>query len=686
MSNTDYSMKLAYRPDIDGLRAIAVLAVLFFHAEISGFSGGFVGVDIFFVISGFLITSILLKDIQEGHFTIAGFYERRIRRIFPALFPVISVILAVGAFLFDANAIKAFGRSVMATTLFSSNILFWRETGYFSAPSLQMPLLHTWSLAVEEQFYILFPLALAFINRYLRRQYLPWILTAAILSLILSIYGTSRFPVGTFYLVPSRAWELMVGSLLALGVLPYPSSSLLRNLLSSAGIGLILYSICFYTKMTLFPGYNAAAPVLGAALIIYSGNGGFPTLVARVLRAKPLVFVGLISYSLYLWHWPFVTFTKYMLFRPFNVYDRVIIILASLVVSTLSWKYIEQPFRGKQPVIPDRRRLFAIASVVMIIAVGVGGLIQCMKCMDGRLDLFSPGLTATLAKVQKDPMWDRYRRWEMADFIKKRLIPARVGDERAKPTFALWGDSHARALIHSIDDEALKSGMSGYVITNPAQPPVIGMNKISVDENHIRTYHDLDRQNTEIIRFLKAHPEIKTIILSARWTENVLGNSYKQEAPFTVKFERAGHDSKQKIPNDVLMKEGLTKTVLTLLGMKRNLVLVSMVPEIGHDVVRYYLLKTRFPDLYGDITPTREEYDHRNQKVMAMLSELARLPNVTLVSPEKLLFDKSGNAMILINNQLLYRDDNHLSSYGAHFVAPAFDEVFRKMSNAEPEQ
>lgn len=679
-------MKLAYRPDIDGLRAIAVLAVLFFHAEISGFSGGFVGVDIFFVISGFLITSILLKDIQEGHFSITGFYERRIRRIFPALFPVIAVTLAVGAFLFDANAIKAFGRSIMATTLFSSNILFWRETGYFSAPSLQMPLLHTWSLAVEEQFYIFFPLAMAFINRYLRCKYLPWILAAAILSLIVSIYGTTRFPVGTFYLVPSRAWELMVGSLLALGVLPYPSSSLLRNLLSIAGIGLILYSICFYTEMTLFPGYNAAVPVFGAALIIYSGiGGGYPSLVARVLKTKPLVFVGLISYSLYLWHWPIVTFTKYMLFRPFNVYDRVIIILASLVVSTLSWKYIEQPFRGKQSVIPDRKRLFAIALVVMIIAVGVGGLIQCMKCMEGRLDLFSPGLTATLAKVQKDPMWDRYRRWEMADFINKGTMPALVGDERAKPTFALWGDSHARALIHSIEDQALKSGMSGYVITNPAQPPVIGINKIAVDANHIRTYGYLDQSNKNILRFLKTHPEIKTIILSARWTENVLGNSYKREEPFTISFERADQNSKQKIPNDVLMKEGLTKTVRTLLDMKRNVVLVSMVPEIGHDAVRYYLLKTRFPDLYGEITPTREEYDHRNKKVMAMLSELARLPNVTLVVPAERLFEKSGRAMIMFNNQLLYRDDNHLSSYGAHFVAPAFDEVFREMSNAKEE-
>jgi len=268
-------MPLKYRPDIDGLRAIAVLAVLFFHTGVPGFSGGFVGVDIFFVISGFLITSIILKDIKEEQFSIARFYERRIRRIFPALFPVIAFTLAVGAYLFDANAFKDLGQSITATTLFSSNILFWRESGYFAAASFTKPLLHTWSLAVEEQFYIFFPLALVFIHRFLKSRYILWIGIAIILSLGASIWGVYYKPSPTFYLVPTRAWELLAGSVLALGVLPNPSSAWLRNLLSATGLGLIMYSVGFYTEVTLFPGHNAIAPVMGAWLIIYSNRGGY---------------------------------------------------------------------------------------------------------------------------------------------------------------------------------------------------------------------------------------------------------------------------------------------------------------------------------------------------------------------------------------------------------------------------
>jgi peptidoglycan/LPS O-acetylase OafA/YrhL len=261
-------MEIKYRADIDGLRAIAVLAVLLFHTDVPGFTGGFVGVDVFFVISGYLITSIILKEIKAEQFSIARFYERRIRRIFPALFPVIAFVLVVGAYLFDANAFKDLGQSIAATILFSSNILFWRESGYFAAPSLQKPLLHTWSLAVEEQFYIFFPLALMAIHRYLKGKYFLWVVIAFIFSLVASIYGVVYHPGAAFYLVPTRAWELMVGSILALGVLPDLSKNWQRNTLTLSGLALILFSIVAYTEATPFPGIAALAPVMGSGLII----------------------------------------------------------------------------------------------------------------------------------------------------------------------------------------------------------------------------------------------------------------------------------------------------------------------------------------------------------------------------------------------------------------------------------
>jgi peptidoglycan/LPS O-acetylase OafA/YrhL len=355
-------MEIKYRADIDGLRAIAVLAVLLFHTDVPGFTGGFVGVDVFFVISGYLITSIILKEIKAEQFSIARFYERRIRRIFPALFPVISFVLVVGAYLFDANAFKDLGQSIAATTLFSSNILFWRESGYFAAPSLQKPLLHTWSLAVEEQFYIFFPLSLMAIHRYLKGKYFVWLVIAFILSLVASIYGVVYHPAATFYLVPTRAWELMVGSILALGVLPDLSKNWQRNALTISGLALILYSIVAYTEATPFPGIAALAPVMGSGLIIYSGKGGSHQ-AQKLFTARPLVFIGLISYSLYLWHWPLVAFTKYLLFRPFNGVDSAAIILASVLIASFSWKFIEQPFRGKQMLFPERKKLFAFLAL-----------------------------------------------------------------------------------------------------------------------------------------------------------------------------------------------------------------------------------------------------------------------------------------------------------------------------------
>lgn len=267
-------MELKYRGDIDGLRAIAVLAVLLFHTEVPGFPGGFVGVDVFFVISGYLITSIILKDIEANRFSIARFYERRIRRIFPALFPVMAFVVLVGTYLFDAEAFKELGQSITATTLFSSNILFWRKGGYFAAPSLQKPLLHTWSLAVEEQFYIVFPLALLVIARYFKGKYLPWVLMAFVLSFGASVYGVIHDPGATFYLVPTRAWELMVGSILALGVLPVPVATWQKNLLGFGGIILVVLSITLYSEATPFPGIAALMPVMGSALVIWSGRGG----------------------------------------------------------------------------------------------------------------------------------------------------------------------------------------------------------------------------------------------------------------------------------------------------------------------------------------------------------------------------------------------------------------------------
>ena len=672
-------MDLKYRPDIDGLRAIAVLAVLFFHTKVPGFSGGFVGVDIFFVISGYLITSIILKDIRENRFSIARFYERRIRRIFPALFPVMVFVLAVGAYLFDQSAFKNLGESITATTLFSSNIVFWRESGYFDAPSLEKPLLHTWSLAVEEQFYIVFPIVLMLIGRYMKGRYVPLVLAAFVLSFVASVYGVTHYPGATFYLVPTRAWELLTGSLLALGVFPAPSSSWQKNLGAIVGLAFIFGSIVSYTEATPFPGLAALLPVLGSGLVIHSGRGGGTYLAQKTLTSRPLVFVGLISYSLYLWHWPIVAFTKYLLFRSMNGYDSALIIVVSFIFASLSWKFIEQPFRGKEQLIPDRNRLFVLAGFVMAVFIGSGVLIQMRNGMGERI---SPEITRNVDKAKDDSLLKMYGEWNiMTDNLDKGVMAHIVGSKTSTPSFALVGDSHASAMIPAIVTQAERKKISGYIITKASTPMLLGISRVS---NKNDDGCDEVRHNEAIINFINTHPTVKTVILVSRWGSYIRGR-------WTQKGEEdlgGGHlhDDYGKYPGvqpkAIIVNIGLKRAVEKLLSMQRHVVLVTDVPEIGYNVVRAYYISARLPEIFNvdSIRPTLAEYIERQKEANAIIEEIADQPGVTLVRPERIMFDEHGRGKIMVSGKLLYRDGDHLSTAGALYVAPVFDEVFRQMA------
>ena len=672
-------MSLNYRADIDGLRAVAVLSVIFFHAGIPGFSGGFVGVDVFFVISGFLITSIILKEIHTSKFSIARFYERRIRRIFPALFPVIAFTTIVGAVIFEVDDFKIFGESITATTFFASNIFFWRQSGYFDAASITKPLLHTWSLAVEEQFYIFFPLLLVSINRYSKRRYFPWLLAMALVSLLASIYGVKTHQMATFYLVPTRTWELLFGSILALGVIPQLQSNFLRNLFSIFGLGLILYSVGYYTEETLFPGTSALVPVLGSCLIIYSGLGGEESFISKLLSLRPMVYIGLISYSLYLWHWPLFAFAKYLLLWKLVPFMVPGLIIVTFIISALSLKFIEHPFRGATPIITDRKNLFVLSSVVMLVASSVGGLIYWQRGIPDRIDRFFPGMTVTLLNAQDEKTWTKNGELEkLNEKINAGVIPPTVGNIHATPVFALCGDSHARALIPAFTDEANRFMTRGYTITRNGTPFLSGID-ITVNKNDDSV--DESRFNRSVLDFIKAHAEIGTVILVGRWAAHIKGNNSMEE-PFTNQLKDTYGEYDGNTPKALLLKAGLSRTVHAILAMGRKVILLSDVPEIGYDVPRFYSVQTRFPFLVNgvDIRPTIAEYNERQREVQIMLMELAKLPNVTLINPELRMFDKNGRGRIMENGELLYRDDDHLSTSGAHFVAPAFDELFRQMS------
>jgi peptidoglycan/LPS O-acetylase OafA/YrhL len=309
---------MKYRSDIDGLRAVAVIPVILYHTDIEYFSGGYVGVDVFFVISGYLITKLLTDDLSRGHLSIRKFYERRIRRIFPALFTVLIFTLIVSSLILLPEDYISESYSALSAALFSANIYFWANSGYFDAPASALPLLHTWSLAVEEQFYIVFPLLLLTFKNANRNVLAIIFFVLFFVSLGISQWYVVNDTKSAFYLPHSRAWELLIGAFLALGVLPDNRSRLMRETLSITGITLISWSVFTYTDKTPFPGFSALAPSIGAALIIYAGRSG-RSLPFHILTMKSIVFIGLISYSLYLWHWPIIVLTKYYVVYPLSI-------------------------------------------------------------------------------------------------------------------------------------------------------------------------------------------------------------------------------------------------------------------------------------------------------------------------------------------------------------------------------
>jgi len=336
---------MKYRSDIDGLRALAILPVLAFHAKIPGFLGGFIGVDIFFVISGFLITKIISDEISSGNFSFAVFYKRRILRILPALVVVMLTTIAVGYFMLFPSEFKELGTSVTSASLFASNLFFLSQAGYFEGPAELKPLLHTWSLAVEEQFYLFFPLVLIFLVKIRKFRVDQIILVAAILSFLLSAFliNYSSMVSMVFYTLPTRAWELMIGSWLAVSWdrVQAKTTDKQANVMAWIGFSLIIFGLIYLSPASIFPAWNALYPCIGAGLLIAFCHR---STLFKLFSWRPIVYVGLISYCLYLWHWPVIVYSG-MYFHPDNKYIPLFVISVSLGLAIASRYLIEIPTR-----------------------------------------------------------------------------------------------------------------------------------------------------------------------------------------------------------------------------------------------------------------------------------------------------------------------------------------------------
>ena len=360
---------MKYRAEIDGLRALAVVPVIFFHAGFGFFSGGFVGVDVFFVISGYLITTILIDDIENKRFSIINFYERRARRILPALFFIMLVCIFFAWMWMLPYQMKDFSKSIVAVSLFASNILFWRESDYFSAAMEEKPLLHTWSLAIEEQYYFLFPIFLVTAWYFGRNKVFWMIIFMTAVSLLLSEWGWRNHAKANFYLAPTRVWELFFGSIAAFIVQKQGVQK--NNVLAMIGLATILFSIFFYNETTPFPSFYALAPALGVVLFVLYAER--ETIAARLLSNRVFVGIGLISYSAYLWHQPIFVFVKLKLKYSPSVGVYAILIFLSFVFAFLSWRYIEKPFRSKNKFKKNVIFLYSLLGTVTFIVIGLYG-------------------------------------------------------------------------------------------------------------------------------------------------------------------------------------------------------------------------------------------------------------------------------------------------------------------------
>ncbi len=359
-----------HRKEIDGLRAIAVIPVILFHAGFQTFSGGYVGVDVFFVISGYLITGIFLREINHGTFSILNFYERRARRILPALFLVVSITIPFAWIYMSPADLKNYGGSVASVPLFVSNIFFWRNGGYFETANGLSPLLHTWSLAVEEQFYLFYPILLILIWR-IGRKYLVSILSLILLiSLILAQIGSNAKPDATFYLLPTRGWELLIGALAAIYIFngkPIKFSPFFLEVFSYSGLLMIFFSIFTFRNSIQYPSVYTLIPTLGTVMIIIFAT--LDTSVGRFLSNKLFVVIGLMSYSAYLWHQPVFVFARYQEIIESSLV-KLALVLFVFVISLLSWHFVEKPFRSNSRITRRLVTIFAVSTGTFLLFVG----------------------------------------------------------------------------------------------------------------------------------------------------------------------------------------------------------------------------------------------------------------------------------------------------------------------------
>lgn len=638
------------RRDIDGLRALAVIPVVLFHFGFSTFSGGFVGVDVFFVISGFLITSILFREISAQRFSFVDFWARRARRIIPALSVVLLATLALGWLLLTAKDFSELGRTVRYQALFISNILFMREDGYFQPASDLKPLLHTWSLAVEEQYYIFFPLLMVVLMRHVRHW--RWMLFVVLLvSFGLNIAYVDRKPDMAFFSLPTRAWELLCGAMLA--VLPAPKRAVAPWLYQSAGLaGLaaVLMAVFAFDRATVFPGWAALLPVLGATALIWSGAQG-STWVGQLLSARALVWVGLLSYSLYLWHWPVYVYANAISIDGIQPWEAGGWMLLALGLAWLSWRFVELPFRDKR--LLAGRKPVLVGGLAAMVALAVTGSV--VRSQDG----FPQRLTGKALEFAQAREWRAGQMKCMLVTKDKKLDKACLlgGSEEGAATRLVWGDSHAAALMPAIESGARREGRPVWLYSMSACPPILS------DDPRQRC-KDFNEQTMEQVRRLK----IKDVVLASNWSLYVYG---REDGDRKVLLN--SHDNTAQA--EARMAKALEARVAAIRATGAQVWLFKEVPLQRKGAISRLTSLTRVGRSTEGLGRPLEEHLARQRFLGSLFDSMSAAdPGVHVIDPTPLMCEDQV-CSIEVNGHSQYKDEDHLSDSGSARLSPLFAPV-----------
>lgn len=647
---------LPYRPEIDGLRAVAVLPVLLFHAGL-GCPGGYIGVDVFFVISGYLIGSLIIRESEAGEFRFARFWVRRIRRLFPALAVTLAATALAGWFLLIPTHLEETGAALVAQPLLVANFLFWSQSGYFETASEYQPLLHTWSLAVEEQFYLFLPLLLVPLLKRGRRPAViaTWLFIAG--SFAWSLYATVRFPSAAFFLLPSRIWELDLG--LALALLPRAGFRRVgqNEIASLAGLAAIIAPVFLYDAGTPFPGLAALAPCLGTAVLIFANTGSLTT--SGRLLASPLPrWIGNVSYPLYLWHWPVLVFARYWWIGA----PPEPLTLASLAVSFflawVTWRWIERPVRERRVFATTRPLVVAsVACSVAFLAIGAA-----YELRDGFPD---PSSVATTAPDQ-DPVEGFYamRAWD------RKGGPFLAGSHEPEARrILLWGDSHAMATLPVLDDLGREFGVAVYAACEPGNAPLFGTRSARIA---------LDGKDYEpAVRGLLDATDFEAVLLLARWPVYL-----EKQSAATRNYLLTDVDGKTITESDAerLLVDRLGETVrfLELTGARVHLMRAVAHQPLG---VPETIAQARSRGLDENaFAMLLTEHLKTDEAVNRLIDEALAGTGATVLDPRPSLTDEKGRYLMSREGKALYTDRSHLSRDGSRELRELFEPLFKEIT------